>query len=333
MAAGWLVEDGIGERRAALIEGGRLVELAVEWDDDPGPRAGAVLAARLVRGADATGRGAAALADGTLVQLAPVPAGLTEGAGLAVEILREAIPEGAMVKPARARPAPPGLPAAPGPDLLARLARAGAPVRRPDRGESLEALGWGEALEEAASGLVTRPDVLLRITPTPAMTLIDVDGTLAASALAVAGARAAGEAIRRFGLAGSIGIDLPTLGPKAERQAAADALDRALPSPFERTAVNGFGFLQVVRRRERASLVERLAADPAGAAARALLRQGERTPGAGTLTLAAHPAVAARIAARPDWIAALERRVGAAIALRAEGGLAISGGHAARASP
>ena len=86
---------------------------------------------------------------------------------------------------------------------------------------------------------------------TPAMTLFDVDGGLPPAALAEAGAAAAARAILRFGIAGSIGIDLPTL-PRDERQAAAAAVDAILPQPFERTAVNGFGFLQIVRRRTRA---------------------------------------------------------------------------------
>jgi hypothetical protein len=162
---------------------------------------------------------------------------------------------------------------------------------------------------------------------TPAMTLFDVDGTLPPAALAAAGAEAAARAMRRMGIGGSVGIDLPTLPGKAERQAAAAALDAALPQPFERTAVNGFGFLQVVRRRERPSLPELLQSDPAGAAARALLRRAEWETGAGERTLHAAPAVIARLEARPGWTAELARRIGAPIALRAEPGLAISGGH------
>jgi len=47
---------------------------------------------------------------------------------------------------------------------------------------------------------------------------------------------------------------------------------------------------------------------PAFIAALALLRQAERTPGAGTTTIAAHPAVAKLIAS--DHMAELERRTG-----------------------
>ena len=332
--AEWLYEAGIGENRAALVEGGRILEMEIERDDAAGPRVGAILPARLARKADASGRGLAMLAGGATAYLIPVPAGLTEGASLTVEVIREELREGAETKPLRVRPAPPNAAPADGPDLFRRIETSGLRVHRLGSGcDLLEDHGWTEALEEAASGLVTARDVLLRISPTPAMTLIDVDGAASAAEVAIAGARAAGEAIRRFGITGSIGIDLPTLTGKADRQAAAAALDSALPQPFERTAVNGFGFLQLVRRRERASLIEQLMADPLGATALALLRRGERARGHGDLVLHAHPNVIERIAARPDWIEMLARRVGASVALRADKGLAISAGHASRATP
>lgn len=327
--AEWLYEAGIGETRAALIEHGRIVEMAIERDDHR-HRAGTVIEARLTRRADATGRALVTLADGTGALLAPAPAGLTEGAALRVEIEREALPEAGALKPMRVRATT--LPPAPGPDLIARLAATGLAVA-PARPGALDDHGWSEALEEAASGIVARPDALLRIVATPAMTVIDVDGAGPPAALAIAGARLAAEAIRRFAIAGSIGIDLPTLAAKTERQAAAAALDAILPPPFERTAVNGFGFLQIIRRRVRPSLIELIAADPARAAAQALLRQAERSPGHGRLTLVAPPAIAARIAARPDWLEMLARRIGAGVALRADGARATSAGHVERDHP
>ena len=330
--AEWLFEAGLGENRAALVEGGRILEMAIERDDEAGPRAGAILPARLTRKADASGRGLATLDGGIVAQLTPVPAGLTEGAPLLVEIIREALREGAEIKPLRARAAPAGAAPKEGPNLRTRIAATGLPVRMPGAGsDSLEEHGWSEALEQAASGIVATPDVLLRIAVTPAMTLIDVDGAGSAADVAIAGARAAGDAIRRFGISGSIGIDLPTLQGKEDRQAAAAALDAVLPQPFERTAVNGFGFLQIVRRRERASLIEILQADPVQAAALALLRQAERASGHGALALHAAPAVIARIEARPDWIEALARGLGVTVGLQPDAGLAISAGHASRA--
>ncbi|MGZ8297439.1 MAG: ribonuclease, partial [Allosphingosinicella sp.] len=111
-----------------------------------------------------------------------------------------------------------------------------------------------------------------------------------------------------------IGIDLPTVASRDERLRVVAALDAVLPQPFERTAVNGFGFLQVVRRRERRSLPELLQWDPAGAAARDLLRTAERAVGA--CELAAAPAVIARLRASPDWLETLARRNGGPVALR-----------------
>jgi len=327
----WLYEAGIGENRAALVSGGRVLEMAIERDDESGPRVGTVISAQLTRKADASGRGLVMLSGGTIAQLTPVPPGLTEGASLMVEVVRETLREGTETKPARVRAAPPSAKPADGPDLRGRIAATGFPVRTVGVGpDLLEEFGWSELIEQASSGIITTPDVLLRIAITPAMTLIDVDGRGSAAEIAIAGARAAGEVVRRFGIAGSIGIDLPTLASKADRQAAAAALDSVLPQPFERTAVNGFGFLQIIRRRERASVLELVQVDAIRTAAMALLRRAERTQGHGPLRLHAHPAVTARIAAGGDWVDELARRVGAAVALQADERLAISAAHVSR---
>jgi ribonuclease G len=148
------------------------------------------------------------------------------------------------------------------------------------------------------------------MSPTPAMTLFDVDGHLAPEPLALAAAAAVAAAIRRHGIGGSIGIDFPTLAGKAPRQAVAAALDDLLPPPFERTAVNGFGFLQIVCPRPRASLPELLRADPAAATARAALRILERTPPGAPTSHSFPAAVLTRLAANPAWTAELTRRTG-----------------------
>jgi hypothetical protein len=306
--AEWLYEDGIGEARAILVEDGAIIEAAIEL---PGLRAGAVVQARLTNIA-----GAAMLEDETEAIVSP--GGLTEGEAFHAEVVREAIPERGRLKPPKVRPT--ALPLGAGPSLAERIGNPQA-MFGPDR---FEEAGWSELLEEAATGEIAFAGGALRMSVTPAMTLFDVDGGLSPAALAEAGAEAAARAILRFGITGSIGIDLPTL-PRAGRQAAAAAVDRVLPQPFERTAVNGFGFLQIVRRRARPSIPETLQADPVGAAARALLRRAERRTG--PLILHAAPGIIARFEASPDWLAMLERRVGGAVALRAEPGLAISAGH------
>ena len=150
-----------------------------------------------------------------------------------------------------------------------------------------------------------------------------------AGELAVRGAAEAAKAIRRLDIGGSIGIDLPTAGSKETRQDAAAAIDALLPQPFERTAVNGFGFLQVVRPRRRASLIE-LAQDRAPFEARALLRRAAFET-AGAKRLVAHPAVIRVLETHPDWLNALGSQLGGAISLRADAALPMSGGYAENA--
>lgn len=302
----WIFEAGIGEARAALVEDGHIVEAAIER---PAPlRLGTVACARLIElTAGAMGRLDIAGAEAVIAR---IPPGTTKGASLTVEIVREAIPEAGRPKPARAMAtdAPPGE----GPDLRTRLAASGLPVRtlRAHEPDALEAAGWSELIEEATGGEIAFPLGGLRMSPTPAMTLFDVDGPPPLDPLAVAAARAVAQAIRRHAIGGSIGIDFPTLANKGARQAVAEAIDATMPQPFERTAVNGFGFLQIVRPRPRASLPELLRADPVGAAARATLRRLEREPPGSPLHHRLPPAVHALLTGRPDWLAELARRTG-----------------------
>ncbi|WP_114952796.1 ribonuclease [Sphingosinicella terrae] len=320
----WLYEEGIGENRAILVEGNDIIEAAIEL---PGElRAGAVQPARLTKIWVPGRRGLASLDAGGEALVEPLPAGLTEGAVLHAEIVREPIPEPG--RPKRARVRATDAPLREGASLAQRIGRFVRPTAA--GADRFEQAGWSELLEQAMNREIPFAGGALRMSVTPAMTLFDVDGGLPPAELARAGAAAAARAIRRLGIGGSIGIDLPTLPGKAERQAAAAEIDAWLPPPFERTAVNGFGFLQIVRRRERPSLPELLQADPAGAAARALLRRAERAPGSGPVTIEAAPAVIARIEGESDWRERLRRLAGAELVLRAEAALPISGGHVQR---
>lgn len=328
--AEWLYEEGIGEARAALIEHGKLVEAQIERESG-GARAGAVAQGRLARVLIPRKRGIVRLDSGEEVLLEPIPPKIAEGGKVVVEILREAIPEEGRAKLAKGRIAPPGSKSHAGPTLLQRVYATGTPVlpcpaHEEDR---LEAHGWGELMEEALSGEVGTEAAALRIFPTPAMLLIDVDGSLPPAQLGPKGAKLAGQAIRRMGLSGSIGIDLPTMNNKDERLIAAAQIDKYLPLPFERTAVNGFGFVQIIRRRERANLIELLRADRAETAALALLRLAERHGTGGPVTITAAPAIIDLLRRRPEWIERLGKRRGGGITLREDAALTLSAGHVA----
>lgn len=303
--AEWLYEAGIGEARAALVEDGEILKARIEL---PGLRAGTVIEGRL----RADNR--VELADGEVL-LDKAPAGVTQGAKLIVEIVREAIPERGRPKLAKAivtDKAP-----APGPDLLARITASSIPVRTPraHEADALEAAGWSEILEEAATGEIAFPGGALRMSVTPAMTLFDVDGTGPLEPLAMAAAKAVARAMERHEVTGSVGIDFPTLANKAARLALGEVIDAHLPLPFERTAVNGFGFLQIVRRRTRASLPELLLADPAGADARAELRRLERLLPPFPASHMVSARIRRRLDATPDWTIELARRMGGTVAL------------------
>lgn len=307
--AEWLYEAGIGEARAALVEDGRIVEARIERPG--GLKLGAVLQGQLIERV-AAGLSRVETAEGAAV-IERVPPGITQGARLTVEVVREVIPEPGRAKLAKVAASESDPREAD--DLLARCQASGFPVRilRAHEPDALEAAGWSEMLDEAENGEIAFPGGALRMSPTPAMTLFDVDGPGAPAPLAIAAAHATAMAIVRLDIGGSIGIDFPTLGNKAERQAAAEVIDAALPQPFERTAINGFGFLQIVRPRRRASLPETLRADPVATAALALLRAIERTPPPVPPVQHAGPRVAAWLAAHPELTAELSRRTGAPI--------------------
>lgn len=300
----WVIEDGIGETRAALIENDEIVEARVRRDGIT--PAGTVLEAKLV----AVAPRVTVEASGKRFLLPRGVSGVTEGSRLLVEVTREALGGAEPWKLGLARPTDQEPSSAP------PLAK-GMPGRIG---------GWDDLLEEARSGIVRFEGGELRIEPTAAMTMIDVDGWLVPDKLAQMAAWAAARAIRRLDIGGSIGIDFPTLKDKAARAVIDSILDAYLEKPFERTAMNGFGFVQVVRPRKRASLIE-LAQDRAPFEARALLRRAAfETPGAKRLV--AHPAVIAILEQHPAWPDALGRQLGGNIGLRADPALPMSGGYA-----
>jgi hypothetical protein len=301
-----VIENGIGEIRAALVENDEIVEARVRREGVTS--AGTVLEAKLV----AVAPRVTVEANGERFLLPRGVSGISEGGRLFVEVTREALGGSEPWKLGLAR-------------RTDEAPRDAPPLAdgKPGRID-----GWDELLDEARSGIVRFDGGELRIEPTAAMTMIDVDGWLVPDKLAQMAAWASARAIRRLDLGGSVGVDFPTLKDKAARAQVDSILDDYLDTPFERTAMNGFGFVQVVRPRRRASLIE-LAADRPAFEARALLRRASGEVGA--IRLVANPAVIAVLEGNADWIERLSRAVGGAVALRAGPSLAMSGAYAEKA--
>jgi hypothetical protein len=323
-----LVERGIGATRALVVDAGVVIEAHLERDDC-GPLAGAVHVAQLTKILEPGRRGIMRLGDSEGL-IEPLPY-CPEGGLLRVEVTRAALYEAGRPRLAKLRnvegESQTEGEVRPGADLVERLKAAGHRVTllsRPGQ-DQLEAAGWSEMVDQAQTGHAPFSGGLLTISPTPAMTVIDIDGPGDPAALAEAAAMAVAGTIRRFDLQGSIGIDFPSLEGRSVRVRLGEILDAHLPAPFERTAINGFGFVQIVRPRWRPSFLEQSRAP--GFAALELLRRAGRA-GPGDCTLFAHPVVITWLEARPDLTKALGRNLGGEVRLQADAALAISAGHA-----
>jgi hypothetical protein len=313
--AEWLVEQGIGEERALLVAGDQVLAARLHWPG--GLTAGHVEDAVLVHFEPARGRGTARFANGQEALVDRLSASNREGASIRLEVTRAAIAERGRLKRAQARPT----------DAAPRSAPSLAETLAADVVRRFPGAIWEDLWAEAWTGEVAFAAGSLVFSVTPAMTLVDVDGAAAPPALAREAVSPLAVALRRFDLGGSIGIDFPSLERKEDRRAVDTALDEALADwSHERTAMNGFGFVQLVARLERPSLLHRLTLSRAGAAARMLLRRAERVEGPGALLLSAHPAVVSQLT--EAWLAELARRTGREVRLAVEPALALDGGFA-----
>ncbi len=314
--AEWLVEEGIGEERAILYDNGHAIAARLRWPGRLEP--GQVLEGKISTKPAGWRRGIVDFAPGLQASADRLPKDACEGDTMRFRVIRGPQMERVRLKPAVVRPTDEPLCAAP--SLAASLHGARVVHRFPDN-------SWFGLWEDALSGLYCFTGGNLEMTPASAMTLIDVDGHLPPRDLALAAVAPVAEAIALMGIGGSVGVDFPTLERKADRKAVDDALGEALDGiDHERTAMNGFGFVQIVMRYERPSLLQIVQIDTERAAARLLLWKAERLEGAGKIELMAHPDVIKHL--HTDWIAELSRRTGKEVLIRPDIKLVLESPHA-----
>jgi len=304
---GWYVEEGIGEARALMTVGGQVLASKLQW---PGEFfSGQLVEARLISKQAGKRRGTVTTDKGAQILVDHLPAQVTEGQTVTIAITRASIAEKGRHKLAQGR-----------------VVQSGS-----DEGEWLAGASkvpefasgcWEDIWQAASTGVVEFAGGSLTFSVTPAMTLIDVDGEGAPRELALAAVPAIAKWLLLFDLGGNIGIDFPTLQAKADRRAVDDALEQALIDwPHERTAMNGFGFVQIVARFEGPSLLHRFATSRTGMCARYAMRLAERTTGAGVTLVTVHPALKAKI--NPAWLDELRRRTGREVRIESDPGLAL----------
>ena len=316
MSSHWLIEDGIGETRALCFAGGEVVRARLSW---PGElRAGDTSMAQLVSKTSGARRGTAVIATGQDVLVDHLPDTLTQGASFALRVARAPIAERGRFKRAQGRYLC---------DAIAQDTSAQPPLDQPPfEGQRIAAFEtglWEEIWHAASGGSIAFAGGEIVCSTTPAMSVIDIDGDLPPRELALAAIPAIAKALNWFELGGNIGIDFPTIEAKADRRAVDEALAAALANwPHERTAMNGFGFVQIVARLEGPSLLHRFNTSRVGLCARYALRVAERAVGDGAVLLVrVHPALKAKL--KPLWLEELARRSGREVRIETDPALAL----------
>ncbi len=312
----WL-DDAPGEHRAALVEDGQIVEIHIQRD---GPFAvGEVGTARID---SKTKAGAYLTTDDGREMLVRRGVAPPEGSKAIYHITRAAIAEPGLIKLAEARlidelPSP--MPTA---ESLweVRLQATGAEMRRDG--------DISDSFELALSGASQAGGATISFQRTKAGLIFDVDGTGDPVAINIAAAKEIARLLRLYQVGAMVMIDFIAVESKQDRQAIADAFRDASgvdPRPFESTAVNGFGMMQVVRARPRPSVFDmlfgtRIASLSDETQALWLLRDASKSIGFGIRTITAPVAVATLLSA-PEWQhkrQICERMTGAGLAIVAD---------------
>jgi ribonuclease G len=301
-----LREESPGEIRTGLIQGGILVEFRIIR-----ARAMAVGERRAARITSNLGRGRAlVLLDGDVEALLEHAPKLTEGARLEVEVIRAPIPEPGRWKRAIVRQA------------SESIAKSERDADIATDCQQIEAAGFEELINAAVVGEFPIENGMLSIERTRAMTMIDIDGSGDALALNLAAAREIPRLLRLLDIGGQIGIDFLSLPDRKARLAVDAVLAEACAvlGPHERTAINGFGFAQIVRPRLGPSVPEVLCGVTPGrlsAESRSLdlLRAASRSVGHGKRQLVAAPVIIDQLRQWTEELEQLRRSLGVEIEL------------------
>ena len=281
-------DDAPGERRAAFVENGNIVEIHIQRDALWA--LGECGAGRIDR---KTPSGAYVIADDNSELLLRSKMGAPEGARIMFEVTREAIAE-----PGRNKP----------PEIILREGVCD-PLMGKDalweaRVASLEPSAINASIAEgfdvAIAGQSQRGDVTISFQRTKAGLVFDIDGIGDAFAINMVAATEIARLLRLYQVGAMVIIDFVSMESKAQRTQIAEAFDAASLAdlrPFERTAINGYGMMQVVRARPRPSVLDqlfgtRIAALSDETQAYWLLRAVAQSSGFGARTVTTRPEVA-----------------------------------------
>ena len=302
-------DDAPGERRAAFVENGNIVEIHIQRD------------ALWALGECGVGRidrktpsGAYVVTDDGSELLLRSKIGDPEGARIMFQVTREAIAE-----PGRNKP----------PEIMLRDS-AHEPLISKDAlwdarmaalGQSCSNTPIAEGFDVAIAGQSQLGDVTISFQRTKAGLVFDIDGVGDACAINMIAATEIARLLRLYQVGAMVLIDFVSMESKAQRTQIAEAFDAASLAdarPFERTAINGYGMMHVVRARPRPSVLDqlfgtRIAALSDETQAYWLLRAVAQSTGFGTRTVTARSEVATLLQSErwAAWRTAAVRLAGA----------------------
>jgi hypothetical protein len=302
-------DDAPGERRAALVEDGNIVEIYIQHDALWA--LGETGAGRIDR---KTPSGAYVITDDNSELLLRSKISDPEGMRVTFEVTREAIAEPGRVKPAEIALRDSGVLPSLQKDALwdARLMAFEQPVI---------SASIADGFDIALSGQSQLGSVIISFQRTKAGLVFDVDGIGSAFDINQVAAAEIVRLLRLYQVGAMVMIDFVSMEAKAQRTQIAEIFDAAARSdarPFERTAINGYGMMQVVRARPRPSVLDhlfgtRIAALSDQTQAYWLLRAVAQSSGFGARTVTARPDVAALLESQKwaGWRAQAMRAAGA----------------------